>query len=290
MNVIAFTLLQDGIPIIYYGQEQHLSGGTVPYNREALWSSGGYDTSSQLYGMITTINTLRTHAISLDSGFTTYHIQTPYVDSNNIVTRKGDNGYQIVGVYTNNGESAGSSTLAVSSSVTGFSAGESVMEVLSCTLLTASADGTVAVPMSGGVPRILYAQANLKGSGLCSTYNSASVVITLTAADPDCTTATFNIKVQTQYGQNIKIAGNIPQLGNWSPSDALPLSASEYTSSNPLWTGTAYGIAPQDDFQWKPILINSDGSVEWYPGANLENESSGACSGSQLVINQSWSA
>jgi alpha-amylase len=36
-NVIAFTILADGIPIIYYGQEQHYAGGNDTDNREALW-------------------------------------------------------------------------------------------------------------------------------------------------------------------------------------------------------------------------------------------------------------
>ena len=47
-NVIAFTILQDGIPIIYVGQEQHYTGGGVPYDREATWLSG-YNTEATLY-------------------------------------------------------------------------------------------------------------------------------------------------------------------------------------------------------------------------------------------------
>ncbi len=38
----------------------------------------------------------------------------------------------------------------------------------------------------------------------------------------------------TEYGQNIKLAGSISQLG-LSPSSAVALSASKYTASNHLW-------------------------------------------------------
>ena len=39
-NAIAFTIMGDGIPIVYQGQEQHFSGGADPGSREALWLSG----------------------------------------------------------------------------------------------------------------------------------------------------------------------------------------------------------------------------------------------------------
>jgi alpha-amylase len=47
-NAAAFTIMADGIPIIYAGQEQHYNGGADPANREAVWSSG-YNTNAELY-------------------------------------------------------------------------------------------------------------------------------------------------------------------------------------------------------------------------------------------------
>lgn len=38
-NALAFTVLGDGIPIVYQGQEQQFAGGDDPWCREALWSS-----------------------------------------------------------------------------------------------------------------------------------------------------------------------------------------------------------------------------------------------------------
>lgn len=63
----------DGIPIIYAGQEQHYSGGSDPYNREATWLSG-YSTTAELYEYIATTNQIRSLAISLDSSYVTSQV------------------------------------------------------------------------------------------------------------------------------------------------------------------------------------------------------------------------
>jgi alpha-amylase len=75
-NVAAFLILSDGIPVIYAGQEQHYSGGSDPYNREATWLSG-YSTESELYKLIAVSNAIRTHAIRQDEGYLTYMVSRP---------------------------------------------------------------------------------------------------------------------------------------------------------------------------------------------------------------------
>ncbi|KZP19633.1 glycoside hydrolase family 13 protein [Athelia psychrophila] len=81
-NVIAFTLLFDGIPIIYSGQEQHLDGGVSPLDREAIWLTG-YDTSATLYGVIAQLNAIRKFAISQDSNgsYVVYQAIVNYYES-----------------------------------------------------------------------------------------------------------------------------------------------------------------------------------------------------------------
>lgn len=73
-NVLSYIFLSDGIPIVYAGEEQHYSGGKVPYNREATWLSG-YDTSAELYTWIATTNAIRKLAISADSAYITYAVR-----------------------------------------------------------------------------------------------------------------------------------------------------------------------------------------------------------------------
>lgn len=166
-NAIAFTILMDGIPIVYYGQEQHYSGGDTPNDREALWTSD-YDTTSTLYTFITDINTIRNHAISEDSAYVTYNADVTYSDSSTIVIRKGDTGSQIVSVHSNLGASGSSYTLTLSSSETGFTDSESVTDILTCTKYTVGSDGSLAVSMASGLPRVFYGTSALSGSGLCS--------------------------------------------------------------------------------------------------------------------------
>lgn len=166
-NAIAFTMLSDGIPIIYYGQEQHYSGGAVPNDREALWLSG-YSTSATLYTFIASVNQIRNQAIYKDSSYVTYKAYPIYSDSSTIAMRKGDTGYQIIGVFSNLGASGSSYTLTLTSSETGFTASQSLVEVLSCTAYTTDSSGNLAVAMAGGLPRVFYPTAQLTGSGICS--------------------------------------------------------------------------------------------------------------------------
>jgi len=53
-NALVYTIMAQGIPIIYYGTEQGYAGGADPNNREPLWTSG-YSTSSDLYTYIKTV-------------------------------------------------------------------------------------------------------------------------------------------------------------------------------------------------------------------------------------------
>jgi alpha-amylase len=137
-NALAFALLTDGIPIIYYGSEQQFHGQTDPYNREALWLSG-YDTSMPLYGHIAAINAAR-NAVANAS---TYDYWSPYwtwksklimVEDEVLVVRKGYD-YSIVTIMTNRGQASaalGPYTIAD----TNFIAGDEVMDVLGCTTQT----------------------------------------------------------------------------------------------------------------------------------------------------------
>jgi alpha-amylase len=166
-NAIAFTILADGIPIIYEGQEQHYSGGAAPASREAIWLSS-YNKTAALYTWIASLNQIRNEAIFRDSTYVTYNAYSTYSDSSTIVMRKGNTGSQIIGVFTNLGASGASYTLTLSSTETGFTASQSVIEVMSCTAYTTDSNGNLAVAMAGGLTRVFYPAAGLSGSGVCS--------------------------------------------------------------------------------------------------------------------------
>ncbi|KAL3421340.1 alpha-amylase [Phlyctema vagabunda] len=170
-NAIAFTILQDGIPIVYYGQEQQFKGGDVPYDREALWTSG-YSTTSTLYKFIGAINQIRNQALFKDPTYLTYNAYPVYSDTSTIVMRKGYTGAQIISVFSNRGASGASYTLSLTSSQTGFTANQALVEILGCTSYTTDSSGNLAVAMAGGAPRIFYPAAQLTGSAVCSTLTS----------------------------------------------------------------------------------------------------------------------
>ncbi|KAK7744988.1 hypothetical protein SLS53_003222 [Cytospora paraplurivora] len=252
-TAIAFTVLYDGIPIVYQGQEQQFSGSGVPYNREALWKSD-YNTSTELYSWITGLNAIRSWAISVNSTYLNYNAWPIYSDSNTIGVRKGYSGNQVVGVYSNVG-SSGSTTVTLTAANTGFTAGEALTDVLSCTSFTADSSGGLSVTITNGLPRVFYPTSALSGSSICASCTATSVAVT------------FDELVTTSYGTTVKIAGSVAALGSWDTDDAVALSASDYTSSNPLWDATV-NLTPNSVVLYKFIKVGSSGTVTWEADPN----------------------
>ncbi|MCJ1369414.1 hypothetical protein MMC20_000625 [Loxospora ochrophaea] len=159
-TVIAFTLLTDGIPIIYQGQEQHFGGSGDPYNREALWSSS-YSTKSLLYGFIGSVNQIRNQEIYKSPDYVTEVSKTIYSDAHTIAMQKGN----ILGVFSNLGANSTNYTLPLKHS--SFKANMTLVEVISCDNVTVNAKGEVPVPMEEGLPKIFYPAVTLQKSGIC---------------------------------------------------------------------------------------------------------------------------
>ncbi|MBA7489867.1 hypothetical protein ES702_00401 [subsurface metagenome] len=152
-NAISFTMLADGIPIIYQGQEQHFTGGQDPHNREAVWLSG-YNESAYLYGLITTLNTIRTAAFTNDEEYLTT-LQIPvYVDPNTIALRKGNAESAVLGVYTNVGSNGSDYNIVINGVVSGFAPNSTAVDLISCNDLTVGGDGSLAITVSGGNPSV----------------------------------------------------------------------------------------------------------------------------------------
>lgn len=164
-NVAAFTIMADGIPIIYAGQEQHYNGGSDPYNREAVWLSG-YNTDSALYKLIAKANAIRSHAINHDDRYLSYKNYPIYQDTTTIAMRKGYKGKQTITILSNKGSNGDGYDFNLPN--TGYDAGTKLTEIITCSSITVADDGKVPVSMSKGQPRILYPSSELEGSSLCS--------------------------------------------------------------------------------------------------------------------------
>jgi glucoamylase len=101
---------------------------------------------------------------------------------------------------------------------------------------------------------------------------------------PACNSkTTFNVLATTNLGQNVFVVGQLTQIGNWAPADAQALSATQYTSSNPLWSGTI-DLPAGTVFEYKYIKKMSDGAVIWQAGANNKFTTTSGC-GSTTTIN-----
>jgi glucoamylase len=87
---------------------------------------------------------------------------------------------------------------------------------------------------------------------------------TATAVD-----VTFEVRVRTQIGQTIKIAGDTSELGQWNTDRAVTLSAFSYTDADPVWKGTVR-LPAGKQVAYKYINANSDGSVKWEGDPNRQ--------------------
>lgn len=147
MNVIAFTILAGGIPIVYQGQEQGFSGGNDPLNREALWTSS-FATKSALYTLIASLNQIRNHEVFSFPKYLNFSTSVIFTSDHDIALRKG----QIVGLFTNSG--ANGTSYNVTLTKHGFEVNATVVEVLSCKNSTTDAKGNLRAAVQQGMPQV----------------------------------------------------------------------------------------------------------------------------------------
>ncbi|KAJ5494840.1 Glycoside hydrolase superfamily [Penicillium fimorum] len=292
-NVLSFLFLSDGIPIVYAGQEQHYTGGSDPANREAIWLSQ-YSTTAELYQYIATTNNIRKAVIAADSSYITSKNVAFYQDSNTIAMKKGSGSSPVITVLSNAGSSGSSYTLYLSGS--GYSSGTQLMELYTCTSVTVDSSSKIAVPMASGLPRVFILASSWAMWLNCSHYHGHHTH----HSDSDhydnhysggCTQATalpvlFKELVTTSIGQDIYISGSISQLGTWDTSKAVALSASSYTSSNPLWQATIT-LPVGTTFQYK-FLKKTNGALTWESDPNRSYTVPTGCTGSTATVTASW--
>lgn len=320
-NAIAFTVLNDGIPIIYYGQEQGFSGKVDPYNREPLWTSG-YNTKSILYTFVGSLNAARKLAISKDAKYASSKSTVWYQDSQTFVTRKGASGNALISLFTNRGTgSSGSITLAAAK--TGIAANTKYTDLLNCDTFTSDASGNLVIKISNGQPRALFRSSGLSGSDVCAYTNTGGVstsagptkMVTSTVAQSSSSTvksatgnqassssttsacaatATANVSLQanitTAWGESAYVVGSISQLGSWDASKALALSSAAYTTSNPIWS-TTLKLPGGTYFEYKFIKRTSAGGTVWENGSNRVYTAPKSCGNSvRVVLKGNWQA
>ncbi|KAK2806870.1 hypothetical protein FQN51_005670 [Onygenales sp. PD_10] len=171
-NVLTFTILSDGIPLYYQGQEQHFSGSGTPTNREALWTSK-YSTTSPLYTLTASLNKIRSHAIRLNADYLSTTSYPVYTDGSTIAVRKGVEGRQVLTIYSTQGVKGGEYMLELPVS---YTPGMQVVEVLGCRNYTVEGVGVLRVQMGKGLPKVFFPEEKMEGSGLCGFANATEIV------------------------------------------------------------------------------------------------------------------
>ncbi|KAI0798144.1 glycoside hydrolase family 13 protein [Abortiporus biennis] len=159
-NAMTWPFIHDGIPILYYGQEQGYTGGADPANREALWLSG-YEEDKPLVQHVKTLNAARKAAAAANSNFHTTNLKFLQTSASNLAISKAP----MLTLLSNVGAS-GTPQWSVPNA--GFQANEELIDVLTCTTLTADSNGGVTVKGSGGMPQVLMPTSTIpKGGSVC---------------------------------------------------------------------------------------------------------------------------
>ncbi|KAF8469430.1 glycoside hydrolase family 13 protein [Russula ochroleuca] len=157
-NAMTFPFVHDGIPIVYYGQEQGYQGGTDPYNREALWFTA-YQQEKSLVQHIRLMNAARKEAIEYSAAFLTTPMKFLAIEDHSMAISKPP----ILALFTNVGTEIAQGVNWKVDAI--FPPNELLVDVLTCTKVMADGQGGVNVPSAYGMPQVLMPAASLRQGG-----------------------------------------------------------------------------------------------------------------------------
>ncbi|GAM83340.1 hypothetical protein ANO11243_013270 [Dothideomycetidae sp. 11243] len=152
-------------------------------------------------------------------------------------------------------------------------------------LLTANQARNAVMPASWGASGAKLPNACSGGSatGPCQAATDTNWQNPGSGVPTSCS-VTFNEIATTSYGENVYLVGSTAQLGSWNPSNAIALSASEYTSSNNLWF-VSVSLPVEQTFQYKYIRKESNGNVVWESDPNRSYTVPSSCPATE---NDTW--
>lgn len=177
-NAMVAQFLFDGIPILYYGQEQDQGFGFEdPYNRAALWPLG-YENVTTVQ-RVTRLNKIRQGLIKGEAKFNgqSYMESRSEILANttyDVAIRKGP----IVFSLTNRGSPEEPASFAINNS--GWNRGEALIDLLSCLEYVVGSGGSLSVSYSrqgyGGKPYVFATVADARHLGVCDNTQLGLVI------------------------------------------------------------------------------------------------------------------
>ncbi|KAJ6505398.1 GH13 alpha-amylase precursor [Mycena sanguinolenta] len=162
-NALVWPFVGDGMPVLYYGQEQGYEGGADPANREALWLSA-YPNTKPGVAMVKTLNVVRKQAIKANESFlSTPARYIPQADSRTLMLAKPP----LLTLLTNVGTNESTAQPAWSIPAGLYKPGTTLVDVLECrAVVVAGGGGETLVTAQGGMPQVLIPASMLsQGSG-----------------------------------------------------------------------------------------------------------------------------
>jgi glycosidase len=320
---LALLLTSRGVPLIYYGTEQYMTGGSDPENRKPMTA---FDRSTTAYQVIQTLSELRQSNPALAYGDTQQRWLNDDVFiyerefGENVVlvaiNRSGDQWYDVEGLFTalppgsyadelegaldgweldvnedgsvdtftfgpetvavwaHSGETTDPTlghvgptmgqpghTVEISGEGFGETAGSVRIGGSDARVLSWSDDHVEAeVPADvGGDVSIAVADADGVESNSFDHYEVLTgdqVSVRFVAED-----------AETEFGQNVYVVGNVPELGAWDPDEAVGPFFNQVEHEYPDWY---YDVSvPADtDLEFKYIIKDGAGNVIWESGDN----------------------
>ncbi|ODN79910.1 hypothetical protein L202_03799 [Cryptococcus amylolentus CBS 6039] len=209
-NAMAAQFIFDGLPTVYYGQEQDLASGSAdPYNREALWPTEYANTTT--YNHIARLNAIR-HAV-INNG-TTFNDKTFLESTTKIVASTGyDVAFRkgpLLAVLTNRGSPNENANFGVP---TGWPSQSSVVDLLSCKQYTVGSGGAITISYSasgyGGMPYVFTAQDDTPALQLCGDAGVAKYVSSNTTAVTSAGEKVVGVSMGLGMGVSALVAGMV---------------------------------------------------------------------------------
>lgn len=161
-NVMIYVIFNDGVFIVYQGQEQYFNGFEIFYNCEFFWQFG-YDKELFLYKFIVMFNKVCNYIIKFDKDYVNIVFEIFKVNDNYFCIKKGFYGSQIVYCIINNSFKGGKYMFIVG----GFQVDQKVVEVFICQFNQVGMLGIIDMKMNNGVFKVYVFVDVFKDLGIC---------------------------------------------------------------------------------------------------------------------------
>ncbi|KAI4113301.1 MAG: hypothetical protein LQ345_005691 [Seirophora villosa] len=132
--------------------------------------------------------------------------------------------------------------------------------------ITATDRRSSIVPPPWGASAATVPPASCAGTSAPGTYVTLPITCAVNVSE---VAVTFNVREPTIYGETVYVSGSAAALGGWDTAKGLELNANRYTSSDPLWSGTARSLPAGGTVEYKYYKTGTDGvTVTWEGSAN----------------------